>query len=65
MSLKGKSIQVRGLDPQQILRLALEAVTSEKTVRRWLADPEGVSDRSRIRLDRAADVLGYTGALRR
>jgi DNA-binding LacI/PurR family transcriptional regulator len=47
------------MDPQMILRLALEAIVSEKTVRRWLADPRVVSARSRIRLERAARALGY------
>ena len=30
------------MDPQMILRLALEAVVSEKTVRRWLANPQRI-----------------------
>lgn len=47
------------MDPQQILRLALEGVISEKTVRRWLADPDSVAPRSRIRLESAANRLGY------
>jgi len=47
------------MDPQMILRLALEAVVSEKTVRRWLANPKGVSPRSQIRLERARLALGY------
>lgn len=47
-------------NPQRLLRLAIEAVVSEKTVRRWLADPKGgVSARSRIRLEQACDSLGY------
>jgi DNA-binding LacI/PurR family transcriptional regulator len=44
---------------QQVLRLALEGVVSEKTVRRWLANPASVSTNSRERLDRAARMLGY------
>ena len=47
------------MDPQQILRLALEAVVSEKTVRRWWANPRSVSAHNRIRLERAAKALGY------
>jgi DNA-binding LacI/PurR family transcriptional regulator len=45
-------------DPQAILRVAIEAVCSEKTVKRWLADPNGVSPRSRIRIEQAIQRLG-------
>jgi DNA-binding LacI/PurR family transcriptional regulator len=44
---------------QMILRLALEAVVSDRTVKRWLANPSGVSSNSRARLERAATSLGY------
>lgn len=43
----------------QILRLALEAIVSEKTVRRWVRNPASVSENSRTRLERAARALGY------
>ena len=47
------------MNPQQILRVALEAVISEKTVKRWLVNPDSVAFRSRIRLETAAKTLGY------
>lgn len=39
-------------------RLALEAICSERTARRWRENPEDVSENSRIRLERAAQRLG-------
>jgi DNA-binding LacI/PurR family transcriptional regulator len=50
---------LKPMNPQQILRVALEAVISEKTVKRWLVNPDSVAFRSRIRLETAAKTLGY------
>ena len=41
-----------------LLRLAVTAVCSEKTARRWWSNPDGVQETSRIRLERAASELG-------
>jgi hypothetical protein len=54
--------RARKLSSHDIRRLAVAAVCSEKTVRRWLLREDGVGESSRVRLERAQRELGVVVA---
>lgn len=49
--------------PHQRRRIAMEALVSERTVIRWLAEPHSVSEHSVLRIERAIAALGMQQTL--